>query len=230
MANFRTHLVGAAIPATIAAGLAIAGELVTWAQGAACLALGVLGGILPDVDAERSLPTRILFGVLAIAAAAAVVLSLRERAAIELVALAAVIAVVVVGVGLRALTGWLCVHRGLVHSIPVAALLGAATAAAAWRLWGLAPTPAWLLGAALTGGFIVHLTLDELFSVDLVGARMKRSFGTALKLGSLRRPIATALVYAAVIGMVWAGPPLDRVARDLTAKRTRAAIAGALGR
>lgn len=228
MANFRTHVLGAAIPSVIAAGLAVAGELLTPLQGAACFGLGVLGGILPDVDAESSVPTRILFGALALAAAAAVVLILRDRQAIEVVAIAAIAALVAVRFGLRALTGWLCVHRGLVHSIPVAGLVGAAAALASWRLGGLPPTPAWLVGASLSGGFLVHLALDELFSVDLVGARVKRSFGTALKLGSLRRPIATALLYAALAGLVFAGPPLDRVARDVTAKRSREAIAAKL--
>jgi len=65
MANFRVHVLGAAIPAALAAGLAIASELVTPAVGGVCFALGVLGGMLPDIDADRSVPTRIIFGALA---------------------------------------------------------------------------------------------------------------------------------------------------------------------
>jgi hypothetical protein len=81
MANFRVHVLGAAIPSALAAGLAFAGGLVTPAVGGACFGLGVLGGMLPDIDAETSVPTRIIFGALALAAAAVVGLALRDQLA-----------------------------------------------------------------------------------------------------------------------------------------------------
>ena len=142
--------------------------------------LGVLGGMLPDIDADSSVPTRIIFGALAVVAAAAVALGLRAHSA-----------------------PWL----------------------AASRAFHLAPTPAWLAGVFLTGGFLIHLALDELYSVDLLGARMKKSFGTALKLGSRRQLLGTAALYAGVIGLLTIAPPADRFIRDLTSSRTRAAIA-----
>ncbi|MBZ5711790.1 metal-dependent hydrolase [Nannocystis pusilla] len=225
MANFRVHVLGAAIPSALAAGLAMAGGLVTPAVGGVCFGLGVLGGMLPDIDADNSVPTRIIFGTLAVAAAAAVALALREHTAPWLVALAALAAFAVIRVGLRGFTAWLCVHRGLVHSLPFAALVGAVAVHLAWRSFHLAPTPAWLAGVFLTGGFLIHLVLDELFSVDLVGARMKRPFGTALKLGSRRQWLGTALLYAGVIGLLTVAPPADRFVRDVTSSRTRAAIA-----
>ena len=92
-------------------------------------------------------------------------------------------------------------------------------------MFHLSPTPAWLVGVFLTGGFLVHLTLDELYSVDLLGARMKRSFGTALKLGSMRQLLGTTALYAGVITLVALGPPSDRFLRDVTSKRTWAAVA-----
>ncbi|WAS91333.1 metal-dependent hydrolase [Nannocystis punicea] len=225
MANFRVHFLGAAIPSAVAAGLAIAGELVTPLVGGACFGLGVLGGMLPDIDADSSVPTRIIFGALAVAAAAAVVLALHVDSAPGLVVLAAVAAFVAVRVGLRGFTAWLCVHRGLVHSLPFAALVGVLAVHVASRAFGLAPTPAWLAGVFLTGGFLVHLALDELSSVDLVGARMKRSFGTALKLGSRRQWFGTAVLYAGVIALVTIAPPADQFVRQVTSSRTRAAIA-----
>ena len=101
MANFRVHVLGAAIPSALAAGLALAGGLVTPAVAGACFGLGVLGGMLPDIDAESSVPTRILFGALAVAAAVVVGLALRERLAPALVVLAALGAFVAIRVGLR---------------------------------------------------------------------------------------------------------------------------------
>ncbi|PCC73653.1 LexA-binding, inner membrane-associated putative hydrolase [Nannocystis exedens] len=230
MANFRVHVLGAAIPSALAAGLAIAGGLVTPLVGGVCFGLGVLGGMLPDIDAESSVPTRILFGALVVGAAAAAALALYDDAAPWLAAAAAVAAFVAVRVGLRGFTAWLCVHRGLVHSLPFAALVGVAVVLVASRAFHLAPTQAWLAGVFLTGGFLVHLALDELSSVDLLGARMKRSFGTALKLGSRRQLLATAVLYAGVIALVAMSPPADPFVRDVTSKRTRAAIAAAFAR
>ena len=230
MANFRVHVLGAAIPSALAAGLAIAGELVTPAVGGVCFALGVLGGMLPDIDADNSVPTRIIFGALASVAATAVALALHVHTAPGLVALAALAAFVVIWVGLRGFTAWLCVHRGLVHSLPFAALVGAVVVHVAWRAFHLAPTPAWLAGTFLSGGFLIHLALDELYSVDLLGARMKRSFGTALKLGSRRQLLGTAILYAGAIALLTIAPPADRFIRDVTSSRTRAAIAAAFAR
>jgi membrane-bound metal-dependent hydrolase YbcI (DUF457 family) len=225
MANFRVHVLGAAIPSAIAASLAVAGGLATPVVGAACFGLGVLGGMLPDIDADSSVPTRIIFGALAVFAAAAVAIALRDAMAPWLVVLAALAAFLVIRVGLRGFTAWLCVHRGLVHSLPFAALVGVLVVLAASRAFHLAPTPAWLAGVFLTGGFLIHLALDELYSVDLLGARMKRSFGTALKLGSRRQLLATAVLYGGVIGLLTVAPPADRFLRDVTSSRTRAAIA-----
>lgn len=228
MANFRVHILGAAIPSAIAAGLAVVGGLATPALGGVCFGLGVLGGILPDIDAESSVPTRIIFGALALAAATAVALALVGVVAPALVVLATIAAFLLVRVGLRGFTGWLCVHRGLVHSLPFAALIGAAVAYAGWRVFHLSPTRAWLLGVFLTTGFLVHLALDELYSVDLLGARMKRSFGTAWKLGSRRQLIGTTALYAGVVALVAIGPPGQPFVRDVTAKRTWSAIGAAL--
>jgi hypothetical protein len=225
MANFRVHVLGAAIPSALAAGLALAGGLVTPVVGGVCFGLGVLGGMLPDIDAERSLPTRILFTALAVAAAVAVALALRMHTTPGLVALAGLAAFLAISVGLRGFTAWLCVHRGLVHSLPFAALVGAVVVNLAWRVFHLAPTPAWLTGVFLTGGFLIHLALDELFSVDLLGARVKRSFGTALKLGSRRQLLATIVLYAGAFALLTMAPPADRFVHDLSSSRTRAAIA-----
>ena len=38
-----------------------------------------------------------------------------------------------------------------------------------------------VMATAVILGFLSHLLLDEMFSVDLRGTRIKRSFGTAMK-------------------------------------------------
>jgi hypothetical protein len=48
-------------------------------------------------------------------------------------------------------------------------------------------------------GYVMHLVLDEIYSVDLTGARVKRSFGTALKLISANVKATTCLVLATIV-------------------------------
>ncbi len=42
-------------------------------------------------------------------------------------------------------------------------------------------TASWFYGLFLFGGAMVHLLLDEMYSVNLMGMTMKRSSGTAMK-------------------------------------------------
>jgi len=217
MANFRTHVLGAAIVATIGAITVINADLVSPGAALLCASLGTLGGILPDIDADQSLPTRFIFSALGIAAAVATTVTLYGTQPPALVAVTAIVALLLVSVGLRALSNKLCVHRGLVHSIPSAALCGAATASLATRLFDIGPLHSWLYGTFICAGFIVHLVLDELSSVDLVNARIRRSFGTALKVGVRTSPLRCALVCAVTFGLVGAGPPTGPLIRRLMA-------------
>ena len=47
---------------------------------------------------------------------------------------------------------------------------------------GANETLSWLGGIFMFAGYLVHLTLDEMYSVDVMDVRVKASFGTALKL------------------------------------------------
>ena len=54
-------------------------------------------------------------------------------------------------------------------------------------------------GLFVSVGYVMHLVLDEIYSVDLTGARVKRSFGTALKLISTHVKATTCLVLATLL-------------------------------
>jgi len=90
------------------------------------------------------------------------------------------------------------VHRGMIHSIPTALIAGALA-------YLLAPGPCAfriIKAVALVIGFLSHLVLDEIYSVDFRGVRLKKSFGTALKFTSVGRPGQTIFIYSllAVLG------------------------------
>ena len=98
-------------------------------------------------------------------------------------------------------------HRGVIHSVPAAALLGLGTTSAMIHILEYSRGFSWLAGIALALGFVIHLVLDECASVDLAGRRLKRSFGTALKLGSANNIVGTLGLYLGLAWLVHQAPP-----------------------
>ncbi len=100
------------------------------------------------------------------------------------------------------------VHRGMFHSTPVALIFGCMCFLLAdWRHSQLSCQVA--MGLAGAVGYFTHLALDELWSVDFNGnkIRVKKSLGTALKLiGPVHaHNTATWGVLALLLGLVWRG-------------------------
>jgi hypothetical protein len=68
--------------------------------------------------------------------------------------------------------------------------------------------------ALLSGGFVffgglIHLILDEIYSVDLSNIRIKRSFGTALKIAYFKSKGATFMMLVASIALGYMLPETD---------------------
>ncbi|WP_108447246.1 metal-dependent hydrolase [Halomonas denitrificans] len=207
MANFRTHFgVAAAGGAVLAHGGWQAG---LWGavESLPLLALVTLGGILPDIDADRSRAIRLIFHLLAVPAVVASALLLQARLPVGTLLMACGAIYLAVRFLAGALFARFTVHRGLWHSLLAAGLCGLSTTALSHRLFDQPDHLAWAQGAALALGFVIHLLLDELYSVDLTGARLKRSFGTALKPFDWREPgNSLAMLMAAVSLAPWLPP------------------------
>lgn len=62
------------------------------------------------------------------------------------------------------------------------------------------PLSSWIAGFFTAGGYLTHLILDELYSVDLYGAKLKKSFGTALTFFSWHKPLPFLVLYATILG------------------------------
>ena len=207
MANFSTHLAVASVGGGLCATVALAGQAAPPNYMVTLTLACAVGGILPDIDLEKSEPSRLLFSALGVVVAFAAVFSLaRQFSILELWAIwLGVFAAVRYGAfyAFHKRTR----HRGIFHSLLAGAFFMALTAVIFDHVFGEPSALAWLTGLFLLIGFIIHLALDEIYSVDIEGRVIKKSFGTALKLIDTHSLRASALMAVALAGVYFVTPP-----------------------
>jgi hypothetical protein len=184
MASYKGHLtfstaLGAAYGAAGLFGLGY-----DWGVAGLAGGLTAVGGLLPDLDSDSGVPVRELFGL----AAALTPFLLYNRLLAdprfdqhhERVVVALVVLYLFIRYGLSNVFRRLTVHRGMYHSIPAMLIAGL-------TVYLLDANPSRCLRIYLAGGvmlgFLSHLVLDELFSVDFMGfkIRLNKYAGSALK-------------------------------------------------
>ncbi|MGR9012579.1 MAG: metal-dependent hydrolase [Gammaproteobacteria bacterium] len=206
MANFNTHLFIASVAGTGAALVAanvrlIANNDIPW-----LVFLGTLGGLLPDIDADNSKPVKILFNVLAIMGVAAALYKLKDSSEPNQLLLIMTGIYLFIRYGMMTLFNSLTVHRGVFHSLLAALFFALLMTCISHRFLHWDASHAWLNGIFIALGFIVHLLLDELYSTNLANLRMKKSFGSALKLFSYNNMTASVLMTICTIMLYWLTP------------------------
>jgi hypothetical protein len=206
MANFNTHLSIASVAGTGAALVAVNVHLIAGADMPGLIFLGALGGLLPDIDASNSRPVKLLFNVLALMGVAGVLQIFKDSYSPYPLLLIVTGAYLFIRYGLFALFNRLTVHRGVFHSVLAALFFALLMTCISYHFLHWDVLHAWLNGIFIALGFIVHLLLDELYSVDLSNARMKNSFGTALKLFSYNNMTASALMTICTMMLYWMAP------------------------
>jgi membrane-bound metal-dependent hydrolase YbcI (DUF457 family) len=180
MANFRGHI---GFSTFLGCGYAGLGYAAGAPPESAMLAGGLCGvaGMLPDIDSDKGIPLR---ETMAFAAAVVPLLSVDRMQALgfsyESIVLTGVGLYLAIRFGLARLLSKYTVHRGMFHSIPAALVF----AGLAFLLTGYSNLSIryYKAGAVLLG-YMSHLVLDEVYSVEFSRGRFrfKQSFGTALK-------------------------------------------------
>lgn len=206
MANFTTHIAVGTIVSGSLATLTLAADVIAPENLIPVTLAGVLGSVLPDIDLKESRPSRAMFAGLAIFFSFAVLFSVADRFSIAELWILWLGTLVGVRYGLHTIFHNLAVHRGTWHSIIAALFSAAATAVVFGNVLDRHAGVAWLAGGFMLVGYLVHLTLDEIYSVDVDDIRLKSSFGTALKLADYRHPYATAAMVSALALAVWLAP------------------------
>ena len=67
-------------------------------------------------------------------------------------------------------------------------------------------------------GYLTHLMLDEIYSVDVMDTRIKASFGTALKLVDIKHPGQTAAMAIATVLAFMLTPPTKMFVENITSR------------
>jgi len=181
-----------------------------------CLVAGglcSLAGMLPDLDSDSGVPVRELIAFTAALVPALMIPRFSQLGMDpEQFVLATAIMYSMVRFGFGGLFKGYTVHRGMWHSLPAAAIAGLVTFLLVSG--GELPIRLFKSGAAVLG-FVSHLVLDELASVQIGRGRLriKHSLGTALKLWtthSLWANISTYGKLAALLALVFGDPYLMR--------------------
>lgn len=181
MAGYREHI---SVSGLIGIGYGVCAPLIfgfTIEQGVIAACLTWVGGMLPDLDSETGKPVQEIFGV--VAALAPLVLMQRLISlgnSPDRVLLFGIGIYATVRYGGASMLGSVCVHRGMFHSVPAMLIaaelvyLGYPSASVDVKL---------MMAVAVAVGFFSHLLLDELYSVEWTGSRIRlnKAAGSALK-------------------------------------------------
>lgn len=208
MANFKTHLIVATTVSGVASISLLTLQLAKpWETGSYFL-LGILGGLLPDIDSDKSTPLTVIFYFLALYCAFALVFTLAMQYSFaELFAIWGAVYFAIRHLIFQMFIS-MTIHRGTFHSLLAVAFMALLTVIISSNVLHYAPRMSWNAGLFIGIGYLVHLTLDEIYSVDLHNKRMKKSFGTALKLFSRENLGASVLMAATVAIFIHLAPPV----------------------
>lgn len=209
MAGYRTHLTTSSV---LGVGYGAVGFACGLPLPTCTLAAGLCGlaGMLPDLDSKTGIPVREAVSF----SAAVVPLLMVDRFlqmgwSHETIVMVGGLIYLAIRFGMVEIFRRYTVHRGMWHSIPAALIAGCV----AFLICACPDmTSRWYKAAAVVSGFLSHLVLDELYSIEWKAGRIrfKKSFGTALKLWSRRSVWANVSTYGKLIlfALLALGDPL----------------------
>jgi membrane-bound metal-dependent hydrolase YbcI (DUF457 family) len=201
MASYRGHLLFASALGGAYAAAGLGQFHFDW--GPVCLAAAVttVAGLLPDLDSDSGVPVREMFGLAAVVVPLLLYRRLERTFGFSPEQTLVILGLVYVFIryGLSSVFKRFTVHRGMFHSIPAMLIAGMAVYLLyhSDQFW----QRVYLAGGVMLG-FLSHLVLDELYSVDFMGLRVRlnRYAGSALKFFSPSLT-ATLITYGILAGM-----------------------------
>ena len=207
MANFQTHITVGVLTSGLIATAAMAAAVCTPSDAVMLTVAGTLGSILPDIDLEGSKQSRGVFGGFGLFFSFLALFQYSQFLSIAELSIMWLAIFISVRYFLWKLFHEFTVHRGLFHSLLASVFFGVVGVIIFFKLLDKTDTIAWMGGAMIFIGSLTHLLLDELYSIDFAGNRVKRSFGTAMKLYDYKRPASAVLMVVSLGGALFFTPP-----------------------
>jgi hypothetical protein len=216
MANFPTHIAVGTIVSGSLATVTLAADVVGPENLVAVTVAGVLGSVLPDIDLKDSRPSQAMFSGLAVFFAFAVLFSLQTPYSVAEMMVLWLGTLFAVRYVAHNVFHHFSYHRGIWHSVLAALFCACLTAVIYRRMLGRPDGVAWLAAGFMFVGYLTHLVLDELYSVDVSDTRIKASFGTALKLMDPKHPGHSSGMAIATVLMFLLAPPMGTFVQSVT--------------
>ncbi len=206
MANFNTHISTAFVTSSVTGLMVYKAGILTSMEFLLCSVIGTIGGLLPDIDLGHSVPARIGFHVTSLLMAFLMVMYwVKDMSIIGLL--------VLWFITYATMRWWVfpwfnryTVHRGIIHSVPCMAVLSVCLVYISFYGLQYGEVLSWLLGLFLFLGAMVHLLLDEIYSVNLLNLTIKKSFGTAFKFYHQSQPWQYIGLYLLLLGLLIFAP------------------------
>lgn len=224
MANFSTHLNTAVIVTGISSASLLTANHINLNDALWLWFLGSIGGLLPDIDSDNSTSLNTIFNLFAFSCAFFALRYITSNplihvSFIELIFIPLLVFAFMKYI-IRPIFEKITVHRGSCHSLLFLLFSALLTTQVTWKLNNQviidSAAFSWLCGGFVLLGGLVHLLLDELYSVDLSNVRIKRSFGTALKVVEWDNKLLSLVTLIAVIGLIYIAPPTNEVIKLLS--------------
>lgn len=181
MAGFKTHITTSTVVGLVYGYWGVTDQGMSLESGLLAGGLCSVSGMLPDLDSDSGVPLRETTMFISAIAPMLMIERWRDMGLThESMALAAMLIYVAIRFVAVEFFRRFTVHRGMWHSIPAAFI-------AMMIAYLLMPCPSEAVrvykSLAVFIGFMTHLILDEIWSIDLSRGRIrtKKSFGTALK-------------------------------------------------
>lgn len=199
MASYLGHITTSSVLGAMYGGAA-AWYGMDWGPVFLGAGLTTVGGLLPDLDSDSGVPVRELFGLAAVIAPLLLIHRLGQmNLTIEQSLVVMGGAYLLIRYGFSSLFKKFTVHRGIYHSIPAMLIAGLVV----YHFYHSPDTFLRLyLACGTMLGFLSHLVLDELCSVDFNGGMVKvnQFAGSAVKLFS-QSWLVNVATYAILIGL-----------------------------
>lgn len=199
MASFAQHVNTAVIISGIAIAPLYSSSLIDINQALALLFFGMMGGILPDIDLENSKPIQITSSILSIFIPLLAILTLLQSLSISKMLFIWFLSSILLHFILFKILLNFTTHRGVIHSIPMGLVFAQFLNIFFSHILEFEELFSLLCGLFLFFGFIIHLLLDELVSLNAFGMSFKKSLGSALKLYDKNNLFGSILLYITVI-------------------------------